>query len=212
MFWNNGTGAQKKRTKRSRNETQWRGHRRGLTSLLTMLILTVSFSSAKKPAFATQCYTPVPDRIVERVEREEAQNIPITVRNDVRLTISKTMLLLDPNNEGIDQHNLLVIDGFKRREACTEPECSQGETYDAWYVTTRTAFWDSSCAKKWRDSGKPEVWQCQWVPDESSQKNYIAVKRWPNVTMTYQRVLDDGDVPGLFGRQVQSIARVTCSS
>ncbi len=38
------------------------------------------------------------------------------------------MLLNDPDNKGIDQRDLLVVEGVKRREKCTEPECFSDET------------------------------------------------------------------------------------
>jgi hypothetical protein len=123
---------------------------------------------------------------------------------DVRLTTSKTLLLYDPNNRGIDQRDLLVVEGVKRREKCTEPECFSNETYDAWYVTARTAFWDPTCAQKWRDAGKPETWKCQWVPDEASRGTYIAVKRLPYVVTKYLNIR-------LTPEEEASIARVTCS-
>jgi hypothetical protein len=55
----------------------------------TMLILVISFGSAKIPAFAA-CSYPVPDRIVARIERQEAQEVPRNVRSDVSLVVQKT--------------------------------------------------------------------------------------------------------------------------
>lgn len=60
-----------------------------LSKFLYVSILLTSIIAPSYGACQSAGYYPSPDRVVERMEREEPRSVPIEVRNDARFAISK---------------------------------------------------------------------------------------------------------------------------
>ena len=101
-----------------------------------------------------------PGRIIERLEREEPPTVPMDIRDDARVAISRTA--------NIDQSDLLMESGYKARFSIIKFGTAVA-SYEAWILTVRAAFWSSARAHSWMGM---ERWPCRWIPSSIATSNY----------------------------------------